>query len=274
MGGNEPAMGAFRVWKKHWLLTAFVLILALTSAGYLARKSPRTYQAQSTVVLLASLNSSKVNGGGNPYLNFSDSLATTANVLAAEMMNSQTSLTLKQQGFSKTYSVVSQSIQTQQPSPLLTVTVSGTDGPAVEDTLHGATNEIGILLTGLQRRLSHNNRITAMTVSFTPQATLDISSTARRLIAILGLVLVLALSIPLAVDAMATRRRRRRDSESASPAISARWSDEEVVNGGSARSPQTFIASGPRYLPDAAEEQLQRDLRGSSARRLSSKRYG
>jgi hypothetical protein len=251
-------MGAFRVWKKHWLLTAFLLILALATAGYAGMKVPRSYQAQSTVVLLASLNSSKATGGGNPYLNFSDSLATTANVIQAEMTDSQTSATLKEQGFSQAYSVVSQSIQTQQPSPLLTVTATGTDGPAVEDTLRGATNEIGILLGGLQRKMSHNNRITAMTVSFAPQATLNIPSTARRLIAVLGLVIALALCIPLAVDAAATRRHRRRKPELASPAVAARSRDWEVVDNGSAR--MMAAASTPR-LRDLSKGAGQRAYR-------------
>lgn len=259
-------MGAFRVWKKHWLLTAFLLILALTGGGYASMKIPRTYQAQSTVVLLASLNSSKVSGGGNPYLNFSDSVATTANVIVAEMMNSQISAALKEQGFSQTYNVVSQSIQTQQPSPLLTVTATGTDGPAVEGTLRGATDEIGIVLNGLQRKMSRNNRITAMTVSFTPQATLNISSTARRLIAILGPAIVLALCIPLAADAAATRRRKRRKSKPASSAKAPPLRNGEVVNNGALHSLPIANAPRPGDLPDAAEQQLYSQLRRSSVR--------
>jgi hypothetical protein len=264
-------MGAFRVWKKHWLLTAFLLILALAGAGYASMKIPRAYQAQSTVVLLPSLNSSKVAGGGNPYLNFSDSVATTANVVAAEMTNAQTSAALKEQGFSQTYNIVSESIQTQQPSPLLTVTVTGTNGASVENTLRGVTDEIGIVLNGLQRRMSQKNRITAITVSFAPQATLNISSTARRLIAILGPAIILALCIPLAVDGAATRRRKKRKPEPASSVTAARWRDAEVVNGGALPRQPTVNAPRPRDLPNAAEQQLYSQLRRSSVRGLSKK---
>lgn len=206
---SEFMMEAFHIWQKRWILTTFLVLLALTGTGIGVLKMPRTYQAASTVVLLASRNSSKSTGGGNPYLSFSDSLSTTAGVVESEIMDPQTATNLKAQGYPCSYQVASQSTvsnTTLLPAPFLLVTVTGHSKTLVEHTLYGVTNQISVVLRGLQLGVSHNNRISLFTASFDPQATLSITSTARPLVIVFAMLVLLALGVPLVVDAWSVRR--------------------------------------------------------------------
>jgi hypothetical protein len=230
-GGNRRNMEVFHIWKRHWLLTGVMLILAFACTGSIVLKMPRTYQADSTLALLASRNSSKNIGGGNPYLNFSNSLLTTTSVISAEIMSTQTTAVLKRQGFVEAYQVVAQSSQTtSQPAPFLTVTVTGSNAAAVERTLSGVTNEVSVLLNGLQSGMSSNNKITAITMSLAPRATLSTSKTARPIVEALAVLLVLALGVPLLVDAGRTRRSPRRGVEQTSSRSAVRREDKPYVN--------------------------------------------
>jgi hypothetical protein len=212
-------MEALHIWRKRWVLTSCMLLLALVGTGVAALKAPRTYQSNATVVLLASHNSSKATGGGNPYLSFTDSLSTTASVISSEVMDPQTAATLKSDDCPEGYQVVSQSTlsnSTSLPAPFLLITVTGNNKYLVERTLHGVAGEIGTVLNNLQSGVSRNNRILLVTASIAPAATLSVTSTARPLAVVLGLLIILALGIPLAVDAWSTRRNMRRTAGHAS----------------------------------------------------------
>lgn len=208
-------MDAFRTWRRRWVLTSFMLLLALVGTTAAVLKAPRVYQATATVVLLTSHNASKATGGGNPYLSFTDSLSTTASVITSEVTDPQSASNLKMRGYAESYQVVSQSALsniTQLPAPFLLITVTGNNGWLVEHTLHGVANQISIALNGLQSGVSRNNRISLITSSFSPKAGLSLTSTARPLVIILGLLLVSALAIPLLVDARSARGRLRRSA--------------------------------------------------------------
>lgn len=245
-------MGAFHIWRRRWILTSFLLVLALAGSGVAFLKAPRTYQAMSTVVLLASRNSAKATGGGNPYLSFSDALSTTASIISAEITDSRIASNLKAQGFPEGYQVVSESTLSNSsllPAPFLLVTVTGSNSVLVERTLYGVTREIGELLNGLQNGISHNNRIMLLIASFVPRATLSITSTARPLVAAIGLLVVLALCVPLVVDAQGARRRMARWAGSGghpSP-IPAQWEEPSVRNG--SRQPRSVAVGYEGELP-------------------------
>jgi hypothetical protein len=227
-------MGAYQIWRRRWALTIFLLLLALVGTGVAALRAPRTYQAQSMVVLLASHNSSKAMGG-NPYLSFSDSLSTTASVISSELMDPQTASTLRAQGFPEGYQVVSQATLSQTtllPAPFVQVTVTGSNRALVEHTLVGVTREIGYLLTKLQVGVSAGSKISSFVASFAQQPSLSITSTARPLVVVLGILIILALGIPLVVDAWAARRRSSRDSDGVrTPSLAGRPQESHLRNG-------------------------------------------
>jgi hypothetical protein len=218
------------IWRRRWILTAFALLVALLGCGVVALKLPRTYQATSTVVLVPSARSSRVLGDGNPYLSFTNSLATAADIMATELTAPATERNLALRGFSEPYTAEPESMTTQVtasgtalPGPFVAVTVTGSSKESVERTLHGVMDAIGTTLGAMQASLSPGNRIVSSTLSLTPRATLSVSKVARPLILIAGFLIVFALCVPLMVDAQIARRRiGGRDAPRRIPAQQAR----------------------------------------------------
>jgi hypothetical protein len=234
------------IWRKRWILTILVLLIAFTASGFAVVNLPRTYQADFTGVLVPSVRASKVLGEGNPYLSYDDSLSTAADVVATEVAGPQAEQDLAAKGFTAQYTVVSESTTGQAvasgsvlPGPFVAVTVTGKNRNSVEHTLYGVAAAIRNELSVMQSGISHNNRISVSTVSYTPQATLSASMTGRSLVLIVGLLIICALCIPLIVDAQITRRRLRRAADlvprpySVAPESSppARQSDMRASNG-------------------------------------------
>ena len=212
-------MQSLRILRRRWILTTLLLLLALGGTAGAYKKLPHTYISTSTVVLLASQNASKANGG-NPYLSFSSSLPLTADVLRRELLDPRTALDLAGRGYTAGYLVTDAPDTT---GPVLLVTVTGHAQAAVEHTLYGVTAEIGTKLQSLQANITPGNQIRVATLSVTPKAKLSISKLARPLVVILGLGLLLTFAIPLIVDAQISRRRPRNDEDGpARPAPDAR----------------------------------------------------
>ena len=80
---------SFRIWRKRRYLTAALLVLALAGSGAALSTLPRTYQANSSVILLASRTAASPYGG-NPYLSFSPSLTLAADAVSRELMGPRT----------------------------------------------------------------------------------------------------------------------------------------------------------------------------------------
>ena len=202
---------AVRIWRARWILTSVLLILAIVGAGWAAGKMPRYYQSASSVVLLASRAASTQNGG-NPFLSFSPSLTLTADALSRELMAPGTVEKLAARGFTATYTVAPPPYTTSTTGSVLLVTVTGPDAARVQGTLRAVTMQIGTQLAQLQHGVPPRGQAHAATLSFTPQATLSISQTARPLAAAGALLLVICLGTPIVVDGLIARRRLRRRS--------------------------------------------------------------
>ena len=86
------------------------------------------------------------------------------------------------------------------------------------------TAQIGTQLAQLQQGVPARGQVRADTLSFTPQATLSISQTARPLVVVGALLLVICLGTPIVVDGLATRRQLRdRSALPDYPALSPDW---------------------------------------------------
>ena len=252
-------MDALRVWRRRWILTVLLLLLALACTAAAAKKLPRSYQSQSNVVLLTSLNDSKANGG-NPYLSFNSSLLTTADVIAYQLMDPRTALALANRGYSAAYTVV---VEPNATGPVLLATVTGSNKSLVEHTLYGVTDEIGTKMSQLQQGIDAKNRISVLTLSVTPQPTASASKTARPLVVVLVFGLALALAIPLIVDGRAARRRIRHEtaSQAATPARADPLNTPSPVNWGaydrgSAGSEDTRSSAGGRSAPPVSRTKV------------------
>jgi hypothetical protein len=202
------------IWRKRWILTLTLLVLASAGAVAAVIGLPRTYSADSSLVLLASRSAARQNGG-NPYLSFSPSLTLTADALSRELMAPTTINALAAQGFKDVYTVALAPYTTTTTGSVLLITTAGHNQATVELTLHKVINEIGVKLTELQGSVGARHRIRVVPLSLSPQATLSIGQTARPLVGAVAPLLLLALGIPIAVDGWAARRRTRRPSQDA-----------------------------------------------------------
>jgi hypothetical protein len=218
---------AVHIWRERWVLTSVLLILALVGAAGAGAETPRYYQSASSVVLLASPTASTQNGG-NPFLSFSPSLTLTADAVSRELMSPGTVSQLAAQGFTSPYSVVLPSYTTSTTGSVLLVTVTGSDAAGVQRTLQAVTARIGTQLAQLQQGVPARGQVHADTLSFTPQAKLSISQTARPLVVVGVLLLVLSLGTPIVVDGLVTRRRLR--DRSALPDYSALSTDWALLD--------------------------------------------
>jgi len=216
---------AVRIWRARWILTSVLLILAMVGAAAAAAKTPRFYQSASSVVLLASRVASRQNGG-NPFLSFSPSLTLTADAVSRALMAPGTVRQLAAQGFTASYTVALPPFTTSTTGSVLLVTVTGTDAAGVQRTLQAVTAQIGPQLAQLQTGVPARGQVRADTLSFTPQATLSISQTARPLVVADALLLVICLGTPIVVDGLASRRQLR--DRSALPDYSALSQDRAL----------------------------------------------
>jgi len=245
----------FDIWRKRRILTALALLVAIAASGMTMLRLPRTYQAESTVLLVPSSRAANVLGDGNPYLSFSSSLATAADVLATELTAPPTARALAARGFSEPYTAVSEATTSQTvasgsvlPGPFLLLTVTGSDRTRVEQTLYAVQGAVRNTVRAMQRGIAPDKRLTVSTLSTTPQATASFSKTARSLILVIGLLIALALATPLLVDAQVTRRRMRQ----ADPPPKARSpaDDGVALRGWSPSRAGGLVTSTTRSAPD------------------------
>jgi hypothetical protein len=199
---------SLHIWRRWWILSTVLLLLALAGAAATLMRL-RTYQANSSVVLLASRSAAKPNGA-NPYLSFSPSLTLTADAVSLEVMAPRTTQALAARGFRDPYAVALAPSTTNTTGSVLTVTVSGREKAGVERMLHAVTGQIGVDLLQSQNGVRPRNQIRAVTLSYTPQPTLSVTQTARPVAAVAALGLLLGFGIPVVLDGMVARRRIRR----------------------------------------------------------------
>jgi hypothetical protein len=202
---------SFRTGRGRWLLTGGLLLLTLLGVVVALVELPPSYQAESSVVLLASPAASRPNGD-NPYLSFSTSLTLTADVVSRQMMAPQTAYDLTSNGYPDAYSVALATYTTDTTGSVLLITVTGPDQAAVELTLHGVTQEISTVLAKLQAASPAVDRITAATISMSREATLSLTQLARLLAVLIGVGLAASFGVPWLVEAQVLGRRIQRDA--------------------------------------------------------------
>jgi predicted amino acid-binding ACT domain protein len=196
------------IWRRRYILTAVLFLAALAGTATALTGLPRTYQSDSSVVLLASRSAAKLNGG-NPYMSFSPSLTLTGDVLSRELMAPVTVSKLAARGIADPYTVALAPYNTATTGSVLLVTVTGNDKTAVQRALYAVTSQISVQLAQLQASVPRRNRIRLATISVTPQAAIDVSQTARPLVIVIAACLLLVLGIPVIVDARLAGRRIR-----------------------------------------------------------------
>ena len=240
---------SLHVWRKRWKLTVALLVVASAGVAAAFTVAPRSYQSDSSLVLLASRSAAKQNGD-NPYLSFSPSLNLTADALSRELMAPGTAQDLAAEGVIGSYTVALAPYTTTTTDSVLLVTVIGSNPARTEQALYAVMTEIGVKMSQLQNSVKPRNRIRARTLSFSPQATISIGQTARPLVAVVVLGLLFALGMPIVIDGQIARRRLIKRAEllpEAQPDQDVRPADSAVP------SPAVARHRPPGYLPRSRE---------------------
>jgi capsular polysaccharide biosynthesis protein len=199
-------MESFRTLRRHWKLTAVLLVLALVGAVGAYAELPSTYQSTATTLLLNSKAAQAV--AGNPYLSFDPALAQTADIVCLEVTDPSTALTLIDKGYTASYSAA---VSSATGAPMIQITATGSNAASVQNTLQGVTNAVNAKLLQLQKSVAPENRITSQLLSSSPTATELTSKKSKPVVIVLGLGLILAFAIPQAVESVTARRKARRD---------------------------------------------------------------
>ncbi|GAA2755308.1 hypothetical protein [Actinopolymorpha rutila] len=191
---------------RRWMLTVPLLVLTIAgvAAGYFVL--PWSYEAQSSVLLLASQFQAK-QAGGNPYLLFDSSLAVTAEVVGREVMAPDVAEQLKARKLTSEYEVARPLDST---GPVLSIVVTGSDRTNVRATQDAVNKLVVQRLAQIQSEegVASHARIRITDVSTAPP-TRQAKGKLRTLAMALFAGLVTTIVMPLSVEAMAARRRRR-----------------------------------------------------------------
>ena len=197
--------------RRRWILASVLLLLTIGGSAFAWFTLSPTYQAQSSVVFLATPNAVKI-AGGNPYLAFTTGLNLTADVVRYETMDMRTAESLAAQGATSTYLVAG---ATDTSGPVLNVTVTGHNKANVERTLQAVTKEITTRLDAIQVGLNADNKIKDSVITFSPVPTLQKSKKVKPLLVAFAFGLVLTIAIPVMVDGQRTQRKQKDDGASA-----------------------------------------------------------
>ncbi len=207
-------MASLRALRRQWILTSFLVLLTFAGAVAAWVKLPGPYTTESIVVLLPSVQSSKINGN-NPYLSFDGSLSIAGDVVSREVSAPKMVQELANRGYPSSFQIADDPTTS---GPILDITVTGKSKSQVETTLRGVTTEVQASLTQMQQYLKPVNRITSKVLSFQTTPKLEVSKKGRTLVLVVGLGLVLTYAIPQIVEGQLKRRRGDSDTESPPPA--------------------------------------------------------
>jgi hypothetical protein len=246
---------------RRWLLTVPLLLLTLGGVAGAAVVTPWTYEAQGTVVFLASPYQAK-QAGGNPWLVFDTSLTVTAEVVGREMMDDRTAAELRGRGLTAEYEI---GVAQDSTGPVLAVDVTGDDARVTKATLDALVTEIPRRLTELQVQEGVDQRaqIKANVVTASPKAALAATGKLRLLVMVLFAGFTLTVAVPLFAEVVSERRRRGREAGGA------------IMTGYDDAPPGEPVPEGPGpERPGLEEPSPNQDQRGPPARRSRGQGHG
>jgi hypothetical protein len=203
--------------RSHKLLAASLLLLILITVVGAPARIARTYQAGSSVVLLASPAASKINGG-NPYLSFSPSLTLTAELISQELVSPNVARRLATEGITASPTVTVASYGTTTTGSVLLLSVTGRSMAQAEHDINAVTAQISKLLATMQAGERRYDRIRAATLAMDQKPRASEGPVVRALAIVVGLELAAGFAVFRLSLAFSGRRRRREGYRLGSPA--------------------------------------------------------
>ncbi|MFF2200426.1 O-antigen ligase family protein [Streptomyces sp. NPDC058145] len=213
-------MSLGEIWailRRRWYFVVPLTLLSLVCGGYLYVTVPVSYQSQSSVTLLDSSAVSRLPPTfGNPISNAGGSLIVTADVLIRTLESNDAAKELRGRGVTDPYTA---GFAPTADSPLLTLSVTGTDRAKVLEETNTLTEFAGEQLKALQAAAKVPPAYFVQTAPVVlPQTPVAKSKNRYQDIAavvILGVVSAFLLSILM--EGVAVVRRRRHAAKSAAP---------------------------------------------------------
>ncbi|MFF8475685.1 O-antigen ligase family protein [Streptomyces sp. NPDC015414] len=213
-------MSLGEIWailRRRWYFVVPLTLLSLVCGGYLYVTVPVSYQSQSSVTLLDSSAVSRLPPTfGNPISNAGGSLIVTADVLIRTLESNDAAKELRGRGVTDPYTA---GFAPTADSPLLTLSVTGTDRAKVLRETNTLTEFAGEQLKALQAAAKVPPAYFVQTAPVVlPQTPVAKSKNRYQDIAavvILGVVSAFLLSILM--EGVAVVRRRRHAAMSAAP---------------------------------------------------------
>ncbi|MGW0285785.1 O-antigen ligase family protein [Streptomyces sp. NPDC003236] len=213
-------MSLGEIWailRRRWYFVVPLTLLSLVCGGYLYVTVPVSYQSQSSVTLLDSSAVSRLPPTfGNPISNAGGSLIVTADVLIRTLESNDAAKELRGRGVTDPYTA---GFAPTADSPLLTLSVTGTDRAKVLRETNTLTEFAGEQLKALQAAAKVPPAYFVQTAPVVlPQTPVAKSKNRYQDIAavvILGVVSAFLLSILM--EGVAVVRRRRHAARSAGP---------------------------------------------------------
>ncbi|MBJ6637556.1 O-antigen ligase family protein [Streptomyces sp. DHE7-1] len=213
-------MSLGEIWailRRRWYFVVPLTLLSLVCGGYLYVTVPVSYQSQSSVTLLDSSAVSRLPPTfGNPISNAGGSLIVTADVLIRTLESNDAAKELRGRGVTDPYTA---GFAPTADSPLLTLSVTGTDRAKVLRETNTLTEFAGEQLKALQAAAKVPPAYFVQTAPVVlPQTPVAKSKNRYQDIAavvILGVVSAFLLSILM--EGVAVVRRRRHAARSAAP---------------------------------------------------------
>jgi polysaccharide biosynthesis protein PslJ len=200
---------------RRWrLVVPLILVAAVCAAGAFIRL-PTTYQAQTSMVLLA--NTSDVDPAtgktivSNPYLSFSNSLTITGYVLArTETTDERAKAIATQTGSPAAYTIEPDPRAT---GPILLITATGTDKAAVARTLDAVAKDLPTTLGVLQKaaKAPADAQVSTAVVTESPHPTAVLKNKIVKTVLVFAVVFLVGLLLALLVG----RLRRRPTADAA-----------------------------------------------------------
>ncbi|MEU3842929.1 O-antigen ligase family protein [Streptomyces sp. NPDC028635] len=206
-------MSLGEIWailRRRWYFMVPFTLLSLLGGGYLYLTVPVSYQSQSSVALLDSSAVARLAPTfGNPISNAGGSLIVTADVLIRTLESSDAARELRGRGVTDPYTA---GFAPQSESPLLSLSVTGTDRAKVLQETNTLTAFAGEQLVALQEAAKVPPAYLVQTAPVVLPQTPVAKSKSRyqdvAAVVILGVVSAFLLSILMEGVAVVRRRRR------------------------------------------------------------------
>jgi hypothetical protein len=197
--------GTLRALTRRWWLALGLFFMSCVGLVGCYVMLPWTYTAQASVVFLAAPVTTQTSGG-NPYLQFDDSLHVSAQSVGRVMMAAPAVTGFRRRGLTSSYSLATSNAEWD---PVLQVAVTGNDPANIQATLQAVIAAIPGTLAQIEGSRPLQTRIDSRTIGSSHAPTRVPLEKIRLLVIVLAVGLVISIGVPVLVETRAERRRAR-----------------------------------------------------------------